>query len=276
MQTQDTLIVPYIFTLLLVVAAVSFISITLLLYHKKVTENTKLVETLRHQFAQELLKAQLEIEQQTMEQLSRELHDDIGSTFSLVKLTLDNIDITDHDLAGEKIEGAIGILSDGIEKIRHISRWVSLNVLKSGGLEHAMMTIIKQLEATNVYTIHVNRSGVYNFFSEQKEIILFRIFQEALNNIVRHAEATAIDIGLTFDEQVVILTIADNGKGFDEPSFNRQGGLSNMKIRASLIDGKLDIFSAPGRGTVLTIRAPITENSEHNGYHGNNVINENK
>lgn len=266
---------PYIFTLLLVVGVVSFIAITLLLYNKKVTENSKLVETLRHQFAQELLKSQLEIEQQTMEQLSRELHDDIGSTLSLVKLTLDTIDVTDHGVAGDKIEGAIGILSEGIEKIRHISRWVSLNALKSGGLEHAMMTIIKQLEQTNLYEIRLTRSGVYNFFSEQKEIILFRIFQEALNNIVRHAEATRIDIDLTFDEHTLVLAISDNGKGFNESACSRQGGISNMKIRAALIDATLDIRSTLGSGTVLTIHAPIRDhhnNNNNNGHDDKNSI----
>ena len=273
MQTQATFIVPYIFTLLLVVGAVSFISITLLLYNKKVSESRKLFESLRHQFSQELLKSQLEIEQQTLDQLSRELHDDVGSTLSFVKLQLDNIDLHDKNAAGNKIEGAIDLLSKGIEKIRHISRWTSLNTLRSGGLENAMLSIVRQLENTDRYDIQISMTGVYHFFSEQKEIIIFRIYQEALNNIVRHAEATKIDISVTFYPERMILKISDNGRGFDESNVIQSGGLANMKTRASLLNTILDLRTAPGEGCVLSIDVNIKDNTltdPHNDYHDKN------
>jgi two-component system sensor histidine kinase DegS len=97
------------------------------------------------------------------------------------------------------------------------------------------------------------------FLTAEKELILFRIVQEALHNIIKHAKASSIHITLHFADPILKLTLVDNGQGFATHKLNQPNGLLNMKKRTDLLNGQFDIQSALGEGTTIQIKIPLYE-----------------
>lgn len=110
-----------------------------------------------------------------------------------------------------------------------------------------------------MYSIRLKITGESVFMEGRRELILFRIVQEALNNIIKHAEATEIMIELFFTEDALELQIKDNGKGFIKEKLQSGNGFINMQNRARSLNGICEINSQPGTGTSITIKIPLYE-----------------
>ena len=121
----------------------------------------------------------------------------------------------------------------------------------------------KQLERSCLYHIDLNVSGEPVFMPADKELVLFRIAQEALNNIVKHSRATIITIGLHYDSNILNFDINDNGKGFSigRKNYEHSNGIININKRAIMLNGKCTIQSCPGKGTTVKIAIPLHKNN---------------
>ena len=127
------------------------------------------------------------------------------------------------------------------------------------GLAEAIAFELDYLRTAGLHTIHFNNNYQSKEGQTDKEIILFRIFQEVLNNTVRHGEATVIDVSIEQNDQCLKLTIKDNGKGFNEkdlPKEKKGMGLFNIRKRVALIAGEVDIITSPGNGAEIKIVTP--------------------
>ena len=157
----------------------------------------------------------------------------------------------------QKIDGVVNMISESINDLSDISRSLGSEVILNNGLIRAIEFEIVQLQKSGLYSLDSTVTGNCIFLDSRKELILFRIVQEALNNIVKHAAATRIIIKLHYDD-LFTLDIADNGKGFDVDKTNTNGtGLINMKKRANMLNGKFTIESLPANGTNIKIEIPI-------------------
>ena len=253
------LIAVVIFLILLLIG---FIITILFLYQRRIHKNATELEGMKLNYEKESFKAQLEIQEETFQYISQEIHDNVGQFLSLAKLHLNTLSLDQRDTAVEKINSSSDLLTRAIEDLRDLSRSLSSDLIRSGGFDKAIEQQILQLQKTGRFHVIFDIKGNYQYLNEQKEIILFRILQEAVNNIVRHSSASEIIIFLYCFNDSVKLRIQDNGRGFD-PSFIEKskrkiaGGILNMKKRATLINADFELESKPGNGTKITVTSPV-------------------
>jgi two-component system, NarL family, sensor kinase len=246
---------------LLVLILIGFIISILHLYQKKQLRHAKELILLKSNFENETFRAQLEMQEETFQYISQEIHDNIGQFLSLAKLHLNTLSLDNKDLACEKINSSADLLTKALDDLRDLSRSLSSELIKNGGFDKAIEQQIMQLEKLGRYKIAYDIKGNYQYLDEQKEIILFRILQEAINNIVRHSYAYEVIVFLYCYDNTLKMLIQDNGRGFDLSVISKGqrkivGGIANMKKRASMIKANIEIESSLGKGTKITISCP--------------------
>ena len=249
-----------IFCILVILAFVLFIVYIVSLHQKNRDKFLLEMEELRNNFKNEILQSELEMQEQTFEQISMEIHDNVGQILSVSKLNLGMIEMASQEVL-EKIKYSVDLMSHAISDLRNLSRRLDADMIRQDGLYKAIGEYIVQLRKSVSAEIVFNDEGYSNDLPVEKELILFRIFQEAINNILKHAGAEQIIVDLIFSEHHLKLVISDNGKGFNfsEVSSSNQGGagLKNMQKRTQMIDGVFSLESKAGRGTRILIDLPI-------------------
>ena len=257
MQDKTIILIIFIICILLVASMAAFIAWILFAYQKKNNTFQAQLEIIRDNNEKELLKSQLEMQEQTFQYISQEIHDNVGQFISLAKLHMNTINLDDKISARNQLEHSTELLGRALDDLRDLSKSLSSELIKNAGLVKAVELQVSQLQKTGKYRIIFEVHGNYGYMEEQKEIILFRIMQEAINNIVRHSFAGEIDIILSFFDDYLLTRIHDNGKGFNPSAiFNNPGGVNNMKKRARLINADFKIESSAEKGTAITINAP--------------------
>ncbi len=204
-----------------------------------------------------LLHSQIEIQEQTFTNISQELHDNIGQALSLAKLNLGTIKLNDTAKAQQNIDDTKMLISESLVNIRDLAKSMLGEKISEIGLERAIKNEIKLLQNATGYSIQFTTSHLLHSLTPQQELVAFRIIQETLQNTLKHAEATSIQIDIKHESTYTTITIDDNGKGFDKKALdlNETGvGLKNMKNRAKLIDAVFSIDSIPLKGTTSKLK----------------------
>ena len=248
---------------ILILLLISFITVIVYRYQQKQNAYYKKLEELKITHENEMLQSQLEIQEQTFQNISREIHDNIGQKLSLAKLNLNTLIFSDTNRAMLQITDSVNMISDSINDLSDISRSMSSEIVLNNGLIKALEFEKKQLEKSALYKIDLYVTGEPVFLEADRELVLFRIAQEALNNIVKHATATTISIELHYDTNLLNFDISDNGKGFlpGQKDNERSTGLINMAKRANMLNGKCTVVSQPGIGTMVKIEIPLHKNN---------------
>ena len=244
-------------TLLVVAFLVSFVY----MYQKRHFKFQREKELMKSQFQQALLQTRLEIQEETFKSISQEIYDNIGQALSFVKLNITTINEKIPDEVKEKLTESKNLLSKSIQDLRDIARSLNPDFLTEIGLTGAIEQQLQLLEKTGQYKSAFIISGDVYKNDQQRELVVFRIVQELLNNIVKHAEANVVNIKMNYLTDKLMITVEDNGKGFDVNSMrsieNNQGlGLRNMMNRMSLINGSIKINSNAMEGTNAVIELP--------------------
>ena len=245
---------------MLVVLLLAF-CIQYILYHYKKRQNyfVQEVEYLKLNYEKELLRTQLEIQEQTFQHISLELHDNVGHYISLAKLHLLTLTREDKDFTN-KMEASVDLLGTSLQEIRALCSNLNTSNLKNNGLIKTVEQQVAQLSKSGRFEVDFTVSGQTVYMDEKKELILFRIIQEALNNIIKHSQAAKVKIQLAYCSQHMELTITDNGKGFNiEDTRNDPAGSSgirNIVNRSLLINAMQKIRSEQGKGTTIQIITP--------------------
>jgi len=186
-------------------------------------------------------------------ELGQELHDNINQILATSKLYLD-VAIEEKEPRLELLAKSRKNISMAIEEIRKLSKDLIAPSLNDLGLTQSIKELIRSIQSVGKMKIRLNISGLCEeeLLPEQK-INIYRIIQEQLNNILKHAQAGTVVIELNKVKEQVRLRLADDGKGFD-PRMRRKGvGISNIISRAELYNGKVEIESAPGKGCQLVV-----------------------
>jgi signal transduction histidine kinase len=258
---MDTKIIIVIGAAVFALLVITFLFRFILLYQKKsiaFTSEKKLMET---QFQQEILLSQLEIQEQTLKNISQEIHDNIGQTLSLVKLNLNTIDMEKPAVIPQKVDNSKQLVGKAITDLRTLSKKLHSDSILAAGLLKAIEFELGLVEKSGIYQTSLTINGEPVTLDAQKELILFRIVQEAMNNIIKHAHASTIAISANFAHNHLQLLIDDNGNGFKLPleqgDINRGIGLRSMENRVKLLNGQFAIETAPEKGTQIQISVPI-------------------
>lgn len=240
-----------------------FIVSFILLYRRRQIKNFKEKQLLESQFSQALLQTQLEIQEQTLKTISEEIHDNIGQALSLAKLKLNTIDITKQEQLIEKITDSKNLVSKAIQDLRDLSRSLNTDNIAAMGLIRAVEYELELFRKSGFATdLRIN--GTITRMEPQRELIIFRIVQEALTNIIKHAEAGTITVTAVYNTDALELQVQDDGKGIPvildinkEESSNKSLGLRNMHNRAKMVGATFSMESVPGNGTVIKLSIPF-------------------
>jgi predicted ATPase/signal transduction histidine kinase len=213
---------------------------------------------------QELLKTKLEIQEQTLNNISAEIHDNIGQTLSFIKLSINNIGRQFPDSAKEDLAESVNALTKVIQDLRDLSKTLNTDFIGNVGLVKAIDQQLQFLKRTELYHTQLIIKGEEEKYDAQRELVIFRVVQELLNNVVKHADASEITVTIEYCVDELAITVRDNGKGFHLPGQLSGGsgglGLSNIQNRISLIRGKADFESTPGLGTTMKIAIKRNQN----------------
>jgi len=234
--------------------------------HIDLTERRKAVEEIRKskKLLEDLHKHIDEIRENERTVISREIHDQIGQSLTALKLDLNRMDkyINTNPEAAVKLQGMIELISKTIKDVQRISSDLRPGILDDLGLAAAIEWYCDEFEKrTGIrYSLKLDDSI---FGDSKKNLVFFRVFQEALTNVVRHANASAVTIKLRQSKQSTTMTIQDNGIGMHpgKAESAKSLGLIGMRERIRQFGGKIDILSEKGQGTKLTIFIPEKKTS---------------
>lgn len=256
---MDTKVFLVICAAVFILIVLSFLFRFVLLYQKKSIHFSTEKQMMQSQFQQELLRTQLEIQEQTFKTISQEIHDNIGQMLSLAKLNLATVDLQKSPQASEKISNARDLVGRAIHDLRDLSKTLNTETIAATGLLNALEAELNLLQKTGTLQTAFQVSGTPVRLDAQKELIIFRIVQEALHNVIKHAQATLVQVTATFGHEQLKLLIEDNGNGFENNGSTSHGsGLRNMQSRSKLIGAGLQVESVKGEGTRVLITLPLT------------------
>ena len=263
MGNNDDIFITIISVTAVLLILLIFIVSFLLMYKNRQQKHRREMELAEEKYKREILQTQLEIKEQTMKNIAEEIHDNVGQLLSLVVVSLSGIEVSDPAKAAEKIEHSIGIVEKAVGDLRNLSKSLDPENVADLGLPVLVKFELDMLEKTGAYKTSFNMSGNEKRLNKGSELVVYRIIQESLNNIMKHAKANSISISLDFSSDRLALNIIDNGKGFSVEevggrTITKSGaGLRNMKNRTNLIGGSFEISSVPLQGTTISMSIPF-------------------
>lgn len=225
---------------------------------KKLHAKEKL--SMNQKFESELLKTQIEVQEQTMQTIAADLHDNIGQLLSLTTLTLSSINLANQQKAEKKVNDSLALVNKSIQELRELAKLLHGEQIVALGLGHALQQECDWLQRTRTYQLHFNNqlTGL-NLNSPNKDLIVLRLLQEIFNNIIKHAQAKHIDVEANLNNGMLQLSVKEDGIGFDYESMKKASpgmGLASLQKRIALINGTINIYSEPKMGTSITIEIP--------------------
>ena len=210
-------------------------------------------ERMESVYTEELLRTRLEIQEETFRTISQEIHDNIGQNLTLLKLTIVTADPQNPTQVTQSLNNCRDMVSNAIKDVRNLAHSLNPDFIDTIGLSAAIKQQLDQLEKTNNYTTTFDATGYPEKLPSSKELVLLRVVQELLQNILKHAAATEVSIKMHYNDASLTITVSDNGKGFEVTGVQQDNlkgiGLLNMQNRVKMIGGKLTLTSAPGKGT---------------------------
>lgn len=206
-------------------------------------------EEAKKAFDRELAESQIEIREETLRNISWELHDNIGQLMTLAKIQA-QMAIESPELLNDVSE----TIGTGIDELRALSKLINPEALKSLSLEEAISLEIERFNRLKFIVAELNVYGAVRPIESNTQIILFRILQEFFSNTIKHSRASTLKVYLQYSEDVLTITAEDNGVGFDKTDNFMGIGLKNMRTRAQLINSSLKIKSEKNQGTALHLK----------------------
>jgi|SRR6185312_1013076 len=231
-----------------------FIIYFVVLYRNRQLKNKQEQAALQATFQQELLRTQIEMQDQTLDYISGEIHDNITQVLSFVKLSLAMPKNTGESEKQQKIKESRELISQVITDLRDLSKSLSYDHITSLGLSKTIEIEVERINKSGLIDIAFIPEGAPYSLGSQPELVLFRIFQEAVNNVLKHSGAKHFMVRLQYQPDLFNLTLEDDGSGFSDLQAGKNGsGLKNIINRAALIGGSATINSSPGKGCSIIV-----------------------
>lgn len=254
MNTAETAIIFIIGSLTLAVF-VLFLVLIVIEYRKRQLRHITEKLELKHQYQNEVMQTQLEVQEQSFKYISEELHDNIAQMLSLVRIKLyRTADKTTDETIKARVESSNELLGNVLDGLRNLSHVLNGGLVSKLTLQESLEKELNYIRDVNEMETHLMIEGIPYEVDAEKRLLVFRIAQEAINNSIKHGKANKIDLCLAYQPSLLTVTIADNGKGFDT-HIMEQGkglGLHNIQVRAKML-GSFTITSEKNKGTIITL-----------------------
>jgi two-component system NarL family sensor kinase len=251
-------------TILAVIIVLLFFGVLFLVmlayYNFRRRQTAREKQAMHAAFEQQLMQARLEIQEQAFTWLAEELHDNVGQLLSLAGIQLSSFR-EDEEVDFPLLYNARENVNRALLDLRSLAKGFHSGHLRSFNIRRAVDEEVLRISRANVFVVSVTSEGLEQRIGGDKQLILFRIIQECLNNCLKHARASNVNIGFLWQPSQLRVRVRDDGQGFDADhalATNNGGGLGlqNIRNRARLTGGSSDIHSRPGEGTTVTVQIP--------------------
>lgn len=216
----------------------------------------------KKKIAKNMTKEIIQAQERERETIGHELHDNVNQILSASKLYIELAAKDNTPTKDEKLHTAIVYIREGIAEIRKLSHELSSPTLGQKNLIDSIGSLIEPYAMATNIEIDFYFSDYHTNVDKDQALALYRIVQEALNNIIKHSEATKAEIILSQTDKETILLIRDNGKGFDLGAKRNGIGLNNIYSRTRVFNGKMLLTTTPGNGCLVEILFPLSKNTE--------------
>lgn len=240
----------------------------LFLYKKRQIENKNKIHLISLEFETNVLKSNLEIQEETLYHIAREIHDNISLNLTLSKLYLNTLPSNDDDKVQGLIQSSIDLISKSLYDLNNLSKSIDGEMIKRNGLLFSIENEVENIRKIGSFNVELFIQGDCFFLKPDVELLIFRITQETLKNSIIHSYAKNISLTILFHDNYLVVTITDDGKGFSinkihsNEGNSMSSGISSMRKRAELINAQFNIESSLGSGTTTTLTIPITQNDK--------------
>lgn len=262
------LVIVAVTVIVIALALAFFVIYFFMLDYKKKMVHMEEKRKLQTEFKETLLQTQLEIQEQTLKNISQEIHDNIGQVLSLAKLNVNTMNCDEPEKLREKIADTKLQISKAIQDLRDLSRSLNTDYVIDMGLLRSVEYELEMIRKAGAIDTQLQVEGTSYRLEQQQELIIFRIVQEILHNIIKHAKATMISVQFNFRPELFSLSVSDNGVGFDASKLDSADysgfglGIRNMYNRAKMINTKFSLRSTPGEGVSIQLELPISSKAQ--------------
>jgi signal transduction histidine kinase len=259
MPKESIVIQAVIFaSVLFAIISTVFISF-IFMYQKRKHRHQQDIQKIEEVFTKEMLNSQIEIKEQTLKEISGEIHDNYITSLSVVNLGLATVVTLIDGAAKENLTDIKQSVRQIMEDMKSLSVSLNTDHIEEAGFLKTFEKYIEKFRAYTHYQVSFIKKGTPYTMEPKKEVILYRMCQEILNNVIKHAKAGSVEVLLDYQPACFTVQISDNGKGFDVDSEKaiaedkESTGLQNLYKRAAVLNALLQIESKPGKGTVIKI-----------------------
>jgi two-component system NarL family sensor kinase len=235
------------------------------LNQRKKWQYQQTMQKLREQQQNQLIEAAVRSEEQERHRIAETLHDEVGAILSSSKLHLLAINTEQLDEKGKKLhEKGNELLDDAIKKVRGISHNLHSSILKEFGLNEAIIHFVNKITQGTLIKATTTLDEQYTTQNPENDISIYRMVQELINNIIKHAHATELVVSSAYNNNRLDLTVFHNGSGlsqqqFEELRYNKEGlGLKNIQNRIILLQGNI-YFETGKEGNNIKIQVPVNK-----------------
>ena len=244
MQENESVVL--IISTLLVLFIVIALIILFTVFQKKKNSLVEEQKEAKKRFETEIAETQIEIREETLRNISWELHDNIGQLLTLAKIQLQNA-------TKENINDVSETITRGLTEVRALSKLINPEAINNINLKEAVQLEVDRFNRLNFIDAKLNILGVEKEIDKKHNIIIFRILQEFFSNTIKHSKASTLKVILDYKDGFLEITAEDNGDGFSSESKKDGIGLLNIKKRAKLINAEINFKSEKNKGTTLKI-----------------------
>lgn len=228
----------------------------MIIYRRRRLEHIREIDGIQEKFSRELLQTQVEVQQQTMQTIGREIHDNVGQKLTLAVLYVQQLQATGEE-EQRKINAIAGIINESLSDLRGLSK--NLTHAHTQDLVQLIRRECSKVQATGFCEASFQSNVPKIQASAAVKSFVLRILQEFIQNSLKHAGCSLIQVDVQLGDQTLTVEARDNGKGFDQERLHTEGiGLTNMRRRAQIIQAQFELTSTPGTGTQMTLTLPIT------------------
>lgn len=227
-----------------------FVVAMVVLHRQRQVQNRQKLDQIKTEHEKTLLNVENEIQQETLAQIGRELHDNIGQLLSLAKISL-------HSAKPERQAEGKEYIVQIIKEVRALSKTLNLDWVESITLDDFITQQLEKIQSTGFCQTTFESDHSFLELSKNQKLVLIRVIQECLNNAMKHAHPNRITIQIAKNQSSREIEILDDGAGFETSQQSQGSGMANLKKRMETIGGKFSLTSKVGNGTQITLELPF-------------------
>ena len=258
-MNEKYLIPLFIFGTIIITSFALILTVFVIIQRQRRVRNRMEHQQMEFHYRSELLKTQIEVQEQALQMVSQEIHDNVGQvlSFSCLRMSALKGYVTGEglDILNENLD----LIRQSVKNLRLLSHSLNTGLVEKRNLEEAIQSELDRMKAFSTMHCLMKVDGEPADLKPETKLLVFRIIQEALQNVVKHADANSLVVQLLYEDHKMELKICDDGKGIDHTKIDSTYslGLANMHHRAAMLKGQLSIGSEGDKGVVVSLKIPL-------------------